>query len=372
MKQTKNNKYGLGRFHRALVKRQLSVVGIAVVVLLLLWLFVNEVLTAAAEKVLVHSVDYTLLAIIRYKTEFLFLVIAFLAILVIWLVSQARLIKTMSRLIEVVETIHSQDGIIELPAGLAEVETVLNEIREQNRVSRQQAKEAEQRKNDLVTYLAHDLKTPLTSVIGYLSLLNDEPDISQPSARKFAQIALRKAYRIEDLTNELFDITCYNLHEMPLSPVPCNLTVMLMQIWEEFIPLADEGGLQIRTELQEDITVECDSDKIARVFENLMKNACAYSDRNSMILLKAAQEEHFTVISVQNHGAPIPGYKLKTVFEQFTRLDSARSHRTGGAGLGLAIAKEIVQLHNGEITAESSGGLTTFTVKLPNQFGGAK
>lgn len=358
-------------YNKSLIKRQITIIGIAVVALLLLWLFVNEALKYIAVNYLLYKVNSTFVNTLRYKTGMIFLLLGFITIIVIWFVSQTRLIKDMSALIEAVENINTESGLIKLPNELAETEIALNTIRERSCVDREQAREAEQRKNDLVAYLAHDLRTPLTSVIGYLSLLNNEQDISAHSRSRFTEIALRKAYRIEDLTNELFDITCYNLHEMNLSPVMCNITVMLMQLLEEFAPIADEHNLKIIDNIQNDIMVECDVDKIARVFDNLMKNACAYSADGGTITLRASQNTNSTVIYVQNQGKQIPEYKLKTIFDKFTRLDASRSSRTGGTGLGLAIAREIVSLHNGEIRAESNVQFTKFTVTLPNKFGGS-
>lgn len=224
------------------------------------------------------------------------------------------------------------------------------------------AKEAEQRKNDLIVYLAHDLKTPLTSVIGYLTLLRDEPQISEELRNKYTGIALDKAERLEDLINEFFDITRFNLMTIELEKERVNLSRMLSQIASEFEPLFVDKGLYWELELAENVMMVCDPDKMMRVLDNLIRNAVNYSYCDSAICLQLVEEEGRIVIRVKNQGKTIPPEKLARIFEQFFRLDSARASATGGAGLGLAISKKIVELHGGSITADSENESITFTV----------
>lgn len=224
------------------------------------------------------------------------------------------------------------------------------------------AKEAEQRKNDLIVYLAHDLKTPLTSVIGYLTLLRDEPQISEELRSKYTGIALGKAERLEDLINEFFDITRFNLMTIELEKEQVNLSRMLSQIASEFEPLLVEKGLCWKLELAADVLMVCDPDKMMRVLDNLIRNAINYSYCNTAICLRLLEEGERIVIQVKNQGKTISPEKLARIFEQFFRLDSARASSTGGAGLGLAISKKIVELHGGSITAESENESITFTV----------
>ena len=227
------------------------------------------------------------------------------------------------------------------------------------------AKEAEQRKNDLVVYLAHDLKTPLTSVIGYLTLLRDEPDLSPRFRARYTGIALDKAERLEDLINEFFDITRFNLTHLELEKRPVDLSRMLQQVASEFEPQFAEHSLTCALRLPPALDYDCDPDKLARVFDNLLRNACHYSTAGTEVEISAEVEESGIVLTFTNRGITSPPEKLGRIFEQFFRLDSSRATRTGGAGLGLAIAREIVELHGGAISAQSAGGVTTFTVSLP-------
>ncbi|MCM1054285.1 MAG: HAMP domain-containing histidine kinase [Bacteroides sp.] len=228
------------------------------------------------------------------------------------------------------------------------------------------AKLSEQRKNDLIVYLAHDLKTPLTSVIGYLTLLRDEPGISEELREKYLGISLDKAQRLEDLINEFFEITRFNLTDIELSYSSVNLTRLLEQSAFEFQPMLAEKNLSYKLNAAENITVKCDADKLQRVFDNLLRNAVFYSYENTAIDINACRNGDSVTVSITNRGGTIPPEKLERLFEQFFRLDSSRGTNKGGAGLGLAIAKKIVELHGGSIKASSEDETIEFTVTVPD------
>lgn len=228
-----------------------------------------------------------------------------------------------------------------------------------------QEKEAEQRKNDLIVYLAHDLKTPLTSVIGYLSLLQDEPEISQELRAKYTGIALNKARRLEELINQFFEITRFQLTHMELEWETIHFSRMLEQTAFEFQPILEEKHLQLQTEIAPDVKLTCDPDKLERVVDNLIRNAISYSYPNTAISLEMHTTEEYAVLTICNTGRTISPEKLDRIFEQFFRGDSSRATATGGAGLGLAIAKQITELHGGTIKADSRNEQIRFTVTLP-------
>ena len=261
--------------------------------------------------------------------------------------------------------VEESNGEITLSPELDFMENKLNQIKNNLEKKKKAALDAEQRKNDLVVYLAHDIKTPLTSVIGYLSLLDEAPDMPAEQKAKYVGITLEKAYRLEQLINEFFEITRFNLQTIVLNKEKINLLFMLQQMADEFYSMLTPQGKKVSVNVPDGLTLWGDAEKLARVFNNILKNAIAYSDENSVIDISAGQQDKNIVITFTNQGNPIPQAKLDVIFEKFYRLDSARSTNTGGAGLGLAIAKEIVTAHDGTITVESNTKNTIFTVKLP-------
>ena len=257
------------------------------------------------------------------------------------------------------------NSLIELPSEFKEVETLFNSVKMEIRNNERTAKEAEQRKNDLVVYLAHDLKTPLTSIIGYLTLLSEAGEVPEPLRQKYLGIALDKSERLEMLINEFFEITRFNLTQISLELRDINLTRLLEQLIYEFSPIFAEKGLTCRLQAQQDIHFYCDADKMQRVFDNLLKNAVNYSYADTEIYVSMEKTSEGVSVQFTNHGATIPKEKLERLFEQFFRLDSARTSASGGVGLGLAIAKEIIELHGGTISASSSREQISFAILLP-------
>lgn len=254
---------------------------------------------------------------------------------------------------------------ITMSPELSATEKKLNDIRHTLEKRKLDAQLAEQRKNDLVVYLAHDLKTPLTSVIGYLTLLRDEKEISEELRVKYLGISLDKAERLEELIDEFFEITRFNLSNIVLEYSRVNLTRLLEQLVFEFGPMFGEKHLNYMLHAEPDLMILCDADKMQRVLDNLLRNAVYYSFEGSTVEIAAALKADAAVITVVNQGNTIPKEKLGRIFEQFYRLDTARGSNSGGAGLGLAIAREIVELHHGEITVQSKEERTTFEVTIP-------
>ena len=311
---------------------------------------------------------YYLLQWVKEWIIAIMLILILIGWIVITLRFMTRPLRYLDELVDASEKLANPgEEPIRLSRAMKSVEDERNLVREGALRNAMLAKEAEQRKNDLIVYLAHDLKTPLTSVIGYLTLLRDEPQISEEMRSRYTGIALDKAERLEDLINEFFDITRFNLTNIQLEPESVNISRMLEQIGFEFHPILAEKDLKLETEIKPNVEMLCDPDKLARVFDNLLRNAVNYSYAGTTIYLSMDYEpiKDEVKICVENHGKTISPDKLDRIFEQFFRLDSSRRSSTGGSGLGLAIAKEIVELHHGTITAESENESIRFTVVLP-------
>ena len=270
---------------------------------------------------------------------------------------------------QVGEAVHQMVGEtgepVSLPKELRPVEEDLRSIQQALGQSRARSREVEQRRKDLVAFLAHDLKTPLTSVLGYLELLHSGPELSPEQREKYTDIALDKARRLEGLISEFFDITRMDFAVLEREEI--QLSILLEQICDEFYPAFTEKGLTCRASIAPRLLTWGDPDKLARVFDNVLRNAVSYSAPGGEVALEARSAEDGLEVRISNEGLEIPEQELTNIFEKFYRLDQARSTRTGGAGLGLAIAREIVERHGGSIRAESDGRRTTFLIRLPGE-----
>ena len=295
-------------------------------------------------------------------------------ILIIWVIGTLvllyRLLKKVFGYIDEVgkateDLVNKDVEYIELPDELEEIQKRMNHLKRESEKNEKLAKENEEKKDELIVYLAHDIKTPLTSMIGYLSILDEIDDMPKKKQKNYISIALDKSYRLEDLINELFDVARFNSEKIVLEKEELNLNLMLEQIIDDFYPTLRELNKSIKLNYNEPISINGDPDKLSRVFNNLIKNAISYSKEESEIVINLKKDNNNAIVEVINKGKQISKEKLSKIFEKFYRLDSARTSRTGGSGLGLAIAKDIVELHNGTIIAESNEEETTFRVTLP-------
>ena len=307
---------------------------------------------------------YVLLTGIFYQGFFL-LIIWFIGFIVIFTITLMKSLSYIDALVsESRKLITKTDEKIKLPDELKEAEETMNQIKKEALFNERLAKENEQKKNDLIVYLAHDLKTPLTSIIGYLSLLDEEKNLSTKQKNKFIKIALEKSNKLEELINELFEITKYNSETLTIKKEKLNLTLLINQVIEEFYPILKEQNKEINFSTQKDIFIKADSIKMARVFNNLIKNAINYSYDNSKINI-TIKEDKDLIITISNKSKTLSQEQIDKIFDKFYRIDYSRNTKLGGSGLGLAIAKEIIKVHNGKIQVKSENEETTFTITLP-------
>lgn len=302
------------------------------------------------------------------------LIVIILVVIIIWvivvLILLYRLLKKVFSYVNALsdasdELMNKNVEYVELPKELEDIQNKMNSLKRESEKNERLARENEQKKDELIVYLAHDIKTPLTSMIGYLSILDEIDDMPKKKQKKYTSIALDKSYRLEELINELFDIARFNSEKIVLEKEELNLNLMIEQIIDDFYPILNELNKEIQFNTEEDMRVFADPDKLSRVFTNLIKNAINYSKEESSITINIKKDNTNIIIDIVNKGKQIPKEKLDRLFEKFYRLDSSRTSKTGGSGLGLAIAKEIMELHGGIITAESNEEETTFHVELP-------
>lgn len=254
---------------------------------------------------------------------------------------------------------------VKLSNDLELLEVELNKIRMNVLENKNRVEDEENKRNDLIMYMAHDLKTPLTSVIGYLTLLSDEKKISKEMRDRYIDIALDKALRVEELTNQFFEITRYSLYEMELSKKDIDLTLLLEQLIDECYPMLQERKLNLEFKYENKINYFGDGNLLARAFGNLIKNAINYSHPSSKIEILIEEKDKEIELIFKNEGDKIPDYKLERIFEKFYRSQEARTSKTGGAGIGLAITKDIIELHGGTIKVKNDDNYIIFTIKIP-------
>lgn len=245
----------------------------------------------------------------------------------------------------------------------------LNKMSSDIRELMDKEREAERTKNELITNVAHDLRTPLTSIIGYLELLAGNMQIPQEMQHKYIEIAYSKSRRLEKLIEDLFGFTKLNYGKIAMHIGQIDIVKLLEQLLEEAYPNFEEKNLSY--DLQSNVPakiISADGNLLARLFDNLIGNAIKYGADGKRVLVKIHGEEDTVTVSVTNFGRVIPADELPLLFNKFYRVEQSRSATTGGTGLGLAIAKEIVDMHGGTIRVASDLNGTVFTVKLQVHF----
>ena len=316
---------------------------ISIIIYFILALFFENTLSD-----LVARLNYDLYSWIVYNRDIVVYVYIGIVLAVIIYKFISKYVNSINEVYNSLDLILKENNeTIKLPSEVNEFTEKLNDI-----------------KNDLIMYMAHDLKTPLTSIIGYLTLLNDEKNISKELQEKYLKIALDKSLRVEELTNQFFDITRYNLHSMPINKTELNITYLLKQLIDECYPMLEKNNLKCVLNAPDKVNYLGDGDKLARAFGNLLKNAISYSYKDTVIEINVTEELDKLYIAFRNKGAKIPDYKLEKIFEKFYRGDESRTSSTGGAGLGLAITKEIIELHSGKISVKNDDEYIEFDIIL--------
>ncbi|AGL88030.1 sensor histidine kinase [Limosilactobacillus fermentum] len=230
----------------------------------------------------------------------------------------------------------------------------------------QEERASEKSKDELITNVSHDLRTPLTSIIGYLGLIEDHQYQSEEDIVKYSHIAYDKAKQMKNLVEDLFEYTKVQQHGAPVNLMTVDLGQLLEQVGASFELEADKKGMAINVSCEPTpLSITADPEKLGRLFSNLVANALKYGHGASYIHLTAKQLGEKVVITVADDGEKIPAESVKHLFERFYRVESSRNKATGGTGLGLAIVQSIVELHHGSVTARSDDQETAFVVTLP-------
>lgn len=245
----------------------------------------------------------------------------------------------------------------------------LNLASEKLQVAVERGDFAENSKDQLVVNLAHDLRTPLTSVLGYLDLILKDEHLTAEQIKHYTSIAFTKSQRLEKLIDGLFDITRMNYGMLPVEKKRIDISELLMQLNEELYPVFEKSHLLSRLNITPNLYISGDGELLARVFENLLTNASRYGKDGFYVDINCHLDAGQVVIQVVNYGGHIAPEDLPHIFDMYYTSDRARTHLEGGTGLGLFIAKNIVEQHDGVISVESSVVRTLFEVRLPQEPG---
>ena len=256
----------------------------------------------------------------------------------------------------------------ELAGDLAKVISSINGLVDSTVSAIEDERRIEKSKDELITNVSHDIRTPLTSIIGYLGLIEDRQFHSQDELFKYTHIAYVKAKQMKLLVDDLFEYTKVRQPSVPLNAITFDMTQLLEQLAVDFELEANKKGMDILVEANpESIRMQGDTDKLVRVFNNLLSNALKYGKGGNQIRMEASKVGTEVVVAVRNNGPKIPQKSLDQLFDRFYRVEESRSQETGGTGLGLAIAQSIVALHGGYIYATSDDQWISFIIHLPLQ-----
>ena len=303
----------------------------------------------------------------------LYLILGILLFSVTFMILQEPYIRYISRISEAVQNISEGDlnTVIDVIGDdeFSSMAANLNHMAADIKKLMEKERESERTKNELITNVAHDLRTPLTSIIGYLELLAGNQQVPADMQHKYIEIAYGKSRRLQKLIEDLFGFTKLNCGKIAMHVGQIDIVKLLGQLVEEAYPNFVEKGLSY--DLQSNVPakiINADGNLLARLFDNLIGNAIKYGADGKRVLVKIHAEGETVTVSVTNYGYVIPADELPLIFNKFYRVEQSRSSSTGGTGLGLAIAKEIVDMHGGTIRVASDLNGTVFTVKLQVDF----
>lgn len=255
--------------------------------------------------------------------------------------------------------VRGNDEFASMAQNLNQMQKNIKDIMERERV-------AEHTKNDLVSSVAHDIRTPLTSILGYLGWVHDKKDLDEDTRNKYIEIVYDKAKRLEQLTNELFGFVKLDHNELKIHTNRLDLIQLMEQMLDEMTPSFVKYEIEVQFHHpKQAVWIEADGELMARLFGNLLNNAVKYGREGKQILVKMEETSDWVVTKVVNYGHVIPKEELDSIFRKFYRAEQSRSRNTGGTGLGLAIVQQIAQLHHGEIRVKSDLQGTVFEVDLP-------
>ena len=306
-----------------------------------------------------HVIEFILLFILIFAA----LVLAFFALLI-----KSKVIY-MEEITKSLKTIAGGNLEVHIPVKtndeLGEMAKTVNYMAGRLKSSMEEERSAENAKNELITNISHDLRTPLTSITGYLDLITKTDCKDEEKLKRYSKQAYHECLDLKVLIEELFEFTKLNNTGIKLTFTRFSVGELLEQVILGFMPAIQDSDLEIRIKLpDEKIEIEADLMLIKRAFENLIGNSIKYGRAGQYIDVEFKRDHDTALVHISNYGEMIPEKDLPNIFKKFYRASQARNNSSEGSGLGLAIVKSIMQLHEGDVHASSANGKTTFTIRL--------
>lgn len=300
--------------------------------------------------------------VILYSSVILFLMYFF--------IFSRRMVNYLDEIKNGLQEIAKGNLTYEIPAKssdeLGMVADTINQMTKQLKKSIEEERNAERTKNELITGVSHDLRTPLTSILGYLELIEKDHYKDEVELRYYTNIAYEKALRLKKLVEDLFEYTSIHEKGPTLQKQKINLNGLLKQLAEEFNPSLTKARMSYRTITNDEMVyIYADGNQLMRAYENLMANAIRYGNDGEYIDIQINKTNEEAIVKIINYGNQIPERDLPYIFERFYRAEKSRSTQSGGSGLGLAITKSIVEMNGGHITVESNKDETVFETRFP-------
>jgi len=225
---------------------------------------------------------------------------------------------------------------------------------------------ADNLKTEMIANISHDLRTPVTSLLGYIELMKGNLNDSVTEREKYVQIAERKCLELKSLIYDLLDYSTINSREYVLQIEKVEMKELVQQVMIDFVPQLEAANMNFHIQApREPLFISVDVGLVVRMLQNLISNAITYGQDEKGLELHLTSNDHEMVLTVVNYGREIPADVLPHIFERFYREEKSRSANTGGKGMGLAICKSIAIMHGGEIIVESHSESTRFMVRLP-------
>lgn len=339
---------------------------ITILSMLLLLSSLDNILKEEAERSLLRT---NTLFVSRNGIVLLFLVLGVILFSSIFISLQNKNLKYIDYIYNSINEISKGDFSKEIEISgdneFSKMAESLNEMKQKISSIMEKERESEKSKNELITSVAHDLRTPLTSIIGYLDLLRSAKEIDEETKNSYMEIIYKKSKRLQKLTEDLFDFTKLNHGKIAMKIKEFDLVSLLSQIVDSFYPMFESNKLNFNlTSNVNKIILKGDINLIVRLFDNLINNAIKYGTDGKKIDIKIVLEKDIAKVMISNYGKVIPESEIPFLFEKFYRIESSRSSNTGGTGLGLAIVKNIIEIHKAKIEVVSNENKTSFIVSF--------